>query len=194
MCIVQARCIRGEDHLQQRKTLRGQGESQQSAKSGEQDAFREQLHNDALAASAEGGANSDFLFARGRARERQVGHIDAGDENNECYCSEQHEQTQANVRDHAVAQGNHAHVGVPVRGHGPGEHRTDARLEQANLRLGLFEIETLTKPPQRGHEVIRPIQNHVSRIVVQRNPDLRFRRREAEILRHNPEHLAVDAF
>src|SRR2546430_8131085 len=59
--------------------------------------------------------------------------------------------------------------------------------------LGLFEIETLTKPPQRGHEVIRPIQNHVSRIVAQRNPDLRFRRREAEILRHNPEHLAVDA-
>ena len=46
----------------------------------EQNTFREQLPNESKSARAESGANGNFAVTRGRAREKKIRDIGAGDE------------------------------------------------------------------------------------------------------------------
>ena len=186
--------IGGKHGFHRGKSFCGEHESDETAEARKHDALREELCQDASATSAESGAHSDFLFACGRAGESQVRHIGAGDQNDQSYGSEKHQQAQADVRDHAASQRKHADAGVPVLGHDPGKQGADARLKHANFGASLLVGNSRVKPADHGHEIVRPIQNRVSRIVVQRNPDLRFCRREAEVGWHYADNLAADAF
>ena len=68
------------------------------------------------------------------------------------------------------------------------------RLKGADFRAGLRESRARAETADDRHEVARPIVGDAARIVVERNPDLRFCRREAESWRHDADDLTVDTF
>ncbi len=80
-------------------------QAEDTAGDGEQNAFGEQLADDAPAARAHGGPNGEFAFAAGGADQQQIGDVGAGDEQHEAHRSEQDEQGRAHVADDGVAQG-----------------------------------------------------------------------------------------
>ena len=71
---------------------------------GEQDAFGEELADDAGAAGSQGGADGKLALAAGGAHQQQVGHVGAGDQQHQADGAQQHEQRFAGVADDRVAQ------------------------------------------------------------------------------------------
>ena len=88
------------------------GEHQPGGSTGEsqQNAFGEQLTEQAHARSAEGGAQRDLLDAPGGASQHQVGDIGAGDQQNEADGAEQNPERPLHAADHLVAQRPHHHA------------------------------------------------------------------------------------
>ena len=70
----------------------------------EQDAFGEELADDAATAGAHGGADGEFTLAAGGADEQQIGDVGAGDEQDEADGSEEDEERRARAADDVVAQ------------------------------------------------------------------------------------------
>ena len=78
--------------------------SQRAAAKREQDAFREQLANDAASAGAQGCAHGDFFAASDGAREQEIGDVGACDQENERDGAEQNYQGAAGVADDLFLQ------------------------------------------------------------------------------------------
>ncbi len=70
--------------------------------------FGEHLDHQAALARAQGEAHGDFALASGRTREKQIGKIDAGDEQHEGDGAEEHEQFGAHVADEIFLDGDEA--------------------------------------------------------------------------------------
>ena len=76
------------------------------------DAFRQQLPDDAAATGADSGADGDLAAASDSAGQQQVGHVGAGDQQDEADGADQHQQRGADVLDHGFAQRVHAEAGI----------------------------------------------------------------------------------
>src|SRR3984893_3527872 len=70
-----------------------------AARNTEHHAFGEKLTNYARRTGPECGANGEFAGAAGGAREQEVGHVSAGDQQNESDRAEEHEQNAAHIAD-----------------------------------------------------------------------------------------------
>ncbi len=81
--VLQPRNVAGIDGAHHVEGPLGDEEAGGAAHDGEQKAFGQQLADDAQAARAQRGADGDFLFAGGGAREQQVGDVGAGDQQNQ---------------------------------------------------------------------------------------------------------------
>ena len=75
---------------------------------GEHHAFGQQLAQYAPAAGADGGADGELALAHGRARQQQVRHVGAGDEQNETNRAFEHQQFEPGVAHHGFAHGKYA--------------------------------------------------------------------------------------
>ena len=67
-------------------------------------------------------------------------------------------------------------------------------MEQPNLDACLFDRRAGAEASDHRHVVTSPRVHDVARIVVERNPELRLRRWETEIRRHDADNLPADAF
>ena len=68
----------------------GEGQAGQSTDDREDYGFGDQLRDQAPASGADGDADRDFLSPRRRARQQQVGHVRAGDQQNQADHRAQH--------------------------------------------------------------------------------------------------------
>src|SRR6266699_435756 len=102
MCIRKARSVSRKNAFEDGQALCGKEKPERTAGDREQNAFGEELAGDSAATRSEGGADRDFFFASCRSREREIGNVGAGDEDDKDYGSEQHEQAKTNVRHHAA--------------------------------------------------------------------------------------------
>ncbi len=192
--VQQAGRVGGKKELKKRETPGSEEEAKQCTQGGEQNAFREKLTEDTVASCTHGGADSELFFASRGAGEHEIRNVRAGYEEHQGDGAEKHEQANAHVGDHAVLQRNDANIRVPAGRHRPGEKRGGVRLKRTNFRAGLREGRARTETADDRHEVARPIVGDAARIVVERNPDLRFCGREAEARGHDADDLTVDAF
>ena len=95
---------RGADSEQGANAGVAEDEAEDAAGQREDDAFGQQLTDDARAARAHGGANGEFTLAAGCAHEQKVGDVGAGDEENEADRAEQDEEGLTSAGDDGVAQ------------------------------------------------------------------------------------------
>src|SRR5262245_51193256 len=151
------------------------------AASGEQQALRKQLTNDAPAGAAKGIAYGEFVMASGHAGELDIGNISAGDEENESDGAEQHEGVLARKRaGHEAGQGhglkNPAFVGIGISfglalldalhlSRGMFERDTGLEVAEdpdpamiAAFALRVFDVER--KPSFRGHRKVVALAHH----------------------------------
>jgi hypothetical protein len=89
-------------------------EAEDAAGDGEDDAFGEELADDAGAAGAHGGTDGEFTLAAGGPDEQEIGDVGAGDEQDEADGSEQDKERGARVGDDGVAQGLDAESGFGI--------------------------------------------------------------------------------
>ena len=75
-------------------------ESQQSARHGKQQAFREQLASESPAACAERDPHAHFMAPRSGTREHQVCEVHAGDEQDQAHDTHEHIKRPRKVRTH----------------------------------------------------------------------------------------------
>ncbi len=94
---VRARQRRDRRGRQERHQPHRQQQSAQPASAGEHQAFDHQLPDDARATGADRQPDGHFLLPADRAREQQVGHIGARDQQHQRHGAEQHQQRRANV-------------------------------------------------------------------------------------------------
>ena len=87
------------DEATGRRRPGGEDKAERPLATGQHQALGEELPEQPPAAGAERGADGHLPVARRRAREEQVGHIGAGDEEHEGDGAEQDEQRQPHVTD-----------------------------------------------------------------------------------------------
>jgi len=75
----------------------GECQTRQSADDGEDDGFGDQLRDQAPASGANRHPYRNFLSSRGGARQQQVGHVGAGDQQNQTNYRAQHGQRLENL-------------------------------------------------------------------------------------------------
>ena len=78
----------GESEAEEMKSAVGDEDAKCAADECEKSAFGEELADDAAAARAECGTESNFTFAGSGASEHEVGDVDAGDQKHETHCAE----------------------------------------------------------------------------------------------------------
>ena len=81
-----------------------QRDTNAAAEGGQEQALGQQQPHDPSAGRAEDGSQRDLLPSRGRSGELQVGDIDAGDQQHEPDCAEQHEQRRAQMTEQVVTE------------------------------------------------------------------------------------------
>src|SRR5271163_3544227 len=79
-------------------------EAEDAADEGQDDAFGQQLTDDACAARAHGGANGEFTLAAAGADKEKVGDVGTGDEENEADGAKEDEEGVTSLGDDGVAQ------------------------------------------------------------------------------------------
>ena len=82
----------------------GQHQSATRAKRGQHEALGQQLHRDAAAAGAERDAHRELVLPRERARQHQVGHVGARNEQDEADGPEQNPQRPPHRADYLIEQ------------------------------------------------------------------------------------------
>ena len=82
----------------------GQQQTQGAASKGQEDAFGEKLRDDASAARTQGGTERDFLAAGGAARQKEVGDVHAGHQQEASHGGHQHPKRTADASDQFVIQ------------------------------------------------------------------------------------------
>jgi hypothetical protein len=157
--------------FEQREADGREEESERAAERCHQDAFGDELADDAMARRSHGGANSDFFFANGCARQCEIGDVGAGDQQDERNRDDKDQQAFANVADHAGLEGDRREIRVPGFWHWPRKHRGDLRLDEPDFGVGLLQRGAGTKTRNGGHEIAAPIGVRVARIDVKRSPD-----------------------
>ena len=106
---------------QQAESAEGQQNAEDGAGEGEQDAFDDELLKEASQPGADGSADGDFAAAGFGARQQEVGHIDAGDEENEANRAEEHEHRAAYTSDDLFLEaGDHDGVNLGIEPVGAG--------------------------------------------------------------------------
>ena len=125
----------------------GHQQAENAAEDSDQDAFGEELADEAGPAGAEGGADGDFFLASGGAGEQEVGDVGAGDEQHEADRAEQHEHGAADIAyDHFLdADDGHAEGAVPLA------FDAHATGDGVDFGLGLLDRDAGL---EAGHEVV----------------------------------------
>lgn len=92
----------------------GKEKSGDGAREGKEDAFREELAKDTSTAGTDGHADGNFAAASGSAREKKIGDVGAGDEENESDSAEKDVESRPNILNDLVVQADceSAEVGV----------------------------------------------------------------------------------
>ena len=119
----------------------GDEQSGGATRESQQDAFGEQLADQALPSGAQGGTDRDLFLAGGGARKQQVRNVGAGDQQDQGHRAEQHQNGALHVPDDLFQQRHDADREGPVAlvllADAAGDHRDiglgllhgDARLE-----------------------------------------------------------------
>ncbi len=104
-----------ENRAQEIQPPDSQEQSYSASDDGEQQAFSEQLPDQAKATGSQGQANGDLLLPRGGARQQQIGDIRASDEQHETNCCQQHEQCGPQTRGLILVQCDDLHAPILIR-------------------------------------------------------------------------------
>ena len=96
--------IAGAEGQQAAHADEAEHQSEDPSGDGEQNAFREQLADDARAAGSHGGANGEFTLASCSADQQKIGDIGAGDEKDEAHGSDEHEKRRSHIADNGIAE------------------------------------------------------------------------------------------
>ena len=109
-------------------------QAENAASDREQDAFGEQLADDACPAGSECGADGKFAFTSGGADQQKIGNVGASDEQHEADRAKQDKQRFTHVANDAVAQRLNGETLFGI-GHGVGAEVLAGR--ELHLRVGL---------------------------------------------------------
>ena len=148
----------------------------------------EELQEDPAPAGAQGRAKRDLALARRASHQQEVGHVGAGDEQQEEHAGQDHQQGAAHALRDVLEEGHD--LGAPALVGGgalDGELRGDPR----QLVCRLLEGRSGTQARDRG-ERASPAPGRVAGDQ-ERLPELGLRLREGEGCGHHPDHLAADS-
>ena len=117
----------------------------------EQDAFGEELADDAGASCAHGGADGELALAAGGADEEQVGDVGAGDEEDKADGSEKDEERGARAGNDGITEGLDAEA--VVRTHVVGVFATVGVGGELELGIGLIDGDAVVEAAGDEEEV-----------------------------------------
>ena len=145
----------------------GDGQAGGAAEGRQQNTLGEQLPHQPLPAGAQSRPDGDLLLAPRRAREQQVRHIGAGDQQHQRHRPHQHEQGAAHVSHHLLLQADHVHaerlVALVLLADASGNHvDVRLRLPHRNSRLQAHQdVIVFVAPAFHGIGVQRQRQEDV---------------------------------
>ncbi len=176
----------GHEHAAADLREGGSGECSEAA---EEDALREELAHEAAAAGSEGRPHRELPLAGRPAPEQEVGHVGAGDEEDEGHRAQQHGQPLPVIAHHVVEEGRGGGPPIGVLERVVTHEVADDRVQ---VGAGLRGRDAGPEPSEEAQVVL----------VVHRaplggkgdgHPELLARRDEVEGFRHHADHLAGDA-
>ena len=174
-----------------------EGEAQPPAGQGQEQALGEHLAEQRPAARAERGAEGELRAPRRAAREQQVGHVGAGDQQDQADGAEQQDQRRASVLDDVVLQRDDPNP--HLRGGVLGELLAELRRDSIHLRLGLGQRHVAPDPAEHGEEGEVPRRGLLV-VELDRREELRVGHEEPlggqvqpEARWQDPDHLVGDA-
>ena len=120
----------------------GERDSERPSQEGEGQALDQELAGDAGAAGPEGGPHRDLLLAGERPGQKEVGHVRARDEEDECHGAREHQEGEAHVAHHLLEKGHDAEGEPSVRRVHVGVVAAQASGDRVHLRLRLGQGHT----------------------------------------------------
>ena len=153
-------------------------QSRRAAHHGEQNALGEQLPHQPLPARAQSRPDGDLLAPPGGARQQQVGHVRAGDQQHQDHRPEQHQQRPADVAHHLILQADYVHAegAVALVLH------PDAIGDDIDVRLRLLHRNTRLEPHQ---DVVVLVAPPLHRVRAQGQREKNVHRRHRPFRRHD---------
>ena len=121
----------------------GECESQGPRGRRQQQGLNQQLADQTRAARTERAAHGELLTARRSARQQQVGHVDAGDQEHRDYRRAKQSDGRTHVTDQVLAQRDHFRAHALVRAR---VLLLDDRGDRIHLRLRLFDRDAVLQP------------------------------------------------
>ena len=169
----------------------GEGQSEDSARRGEQEAFDQHLTNQPGAARAQRLTNGKLAAARSAAREQEVGHIRAGDDQENRGRTEDERQHVAQAADEMRAKRHHVRADCGVR---LWILARQLRRQRVEFRLRLVDRDVGPKPaddvpeclgPQRCLDIFEALFRHPDEGL--RPPATIVEEAQLEAWRHHPD-------
>ena len=112
--VFDARCVCGQQTKKDAQARKCCCQAHDACCHAEHDAFRYQLLDEPARRRADGAANGDLALAGRGPRQHQVGHIGAGDEQNQTDGAEEQQKTRPDVARHRLARsGSTTVLGTP---------------------------------------------------------------------------------
>ncbi len=132
--LAEQRDVRGLGRHEGARRPGGEDEADTRAREPQHERLGQQLPEEPGARGAEGGAQRELLLARRGAREEQVGHVGAGDEEHEADGTQEDEQGPSHVADHEIVE-------------------ADRREGQRRVRLGKGRLQSTPDALQIGEDL-----------------------------------------
>ena len=169
---------RRRQRAQQADPAERQQDAGDCAHRGEEERLGQQLTDDAAARRTQRDANGNLPFSRRRAREQQVGHVDARDEEHETDGRHQHEQRRPDGCDDEILESNELVSGARRRN---GLLAVQLANDCADFRGGRIGRDTVGKTHDQVTSGRRSAVRHSQ---AERDPELVLPA-ETEVLRHH---------
>ena len=167
---------------QKRDCPRGQQQSQHAASEGQQEAFCEQLCDDAPAARAHGGSQRDLFAPRGTARQQKVGHIHARHQQQASHGRHQHPKRPPHAAYQFLAQNEYRRAPALIQRRQRLFHLCAHRIQ---FRPHLFERAAAAR---NHHQVAVVGGARIARIQRQGNEDIDAGLQYRKSRRQHPNH------
>ena len=147
-----ARNVGGQDCPQALHSEPRQEQPGRATRGSQDQALDDELPHEPCAAGAERLANPEFLHAGQSARQQQVRHVDARDDQQQPHRDHQHQQCRARFRiDDPVERRRKAHPPIPVRAR---ELTFELRGQLVELGFGLARGHARFQPPQHDDMMV----------------------------------------
>ncbi len=189
--VGKTRSVERKNELERVQAHGREQHAQESRDRGQHRAFRQHLPDQAARIRAQRRAHADLALPHRRARQHQVGHVGARDQQHQSHRAREQQQARPDITHNRLQQRGYAHLRRPVIRHPPRKQRQHLAMQRPQLSLRPARCHAVAQPSDCLEPEDRPRIDDIARLERDGNPELRFGVGKMNLRRSHPDDFAI---